>query len=75
MADGSLGAARLSPSRPVVAGSFCAFTLTYTAGRVGIDDQGRLTVAFRDVCDAAKLQWTIRRRRTTSRSRRPRARG
>src|SRR5215207_4990337 len=35
-----MGAIRLSPSGPFVAGSLAELTLTYTAGTFGIDDTG-----------------------------------
>lgn len=53
-----LGRASIRPSRPVVVGSFTTVTLTYVAGPRGIDDQGGIKVAFRDMCDPGRLQWS-----------------
>ena len=53
-----LGSATLVPSGPVEAGSWQTFTLTYTAGRYGIDDSGALRVCFRFAADHTKPQLT-----------------
>ena len=53
-----LGSATLVPSGPVEAGSWQTFTLTYTAGRYGIDDSGALRVCFRYAADHTKPQLT-----------------
>ena len=39
------GEASLSPTKPVTAGSFGTWTITYTVGRIGMDDGGRLKIA------------------------------
>jgi hypothetical protein len=44
--DGRFGRATLTPTDPVVAGSLGTWTLTYVAGRHGIDDGGALRIAF-----------------------------
>ena len=58
MAKTDLGRVKLTGKRSVAAGSWATFTLTYTAGVVGVDDRGSLRLAFRDMCDAGDLQWT-----------------
>lgn len=50
------GSVELEPRGEFVARSFASFTLTYTAGRYGIDDSGAIRVAFRMVGDWGKLQ-------------------
>lgn len=45
------GAVRLEPTLPVVAGSYGSWTITYTAGRYGVDNGGRLKVAMRLASD------------------------
>jgi len=52
-----LGHARVTPADPVEAGSWQSFTLTYTAGRYGIDDSGALRLAFRFASDQTPLQF------------------
>ena len=47
-----MGHATLEPSGPVEAGSYQSFTLTYTAGRFGIDDTGSLKIGFRFATDS-----------------------
>ncbi|MCG7519819.1 DUF3604 domain-containing protein [Ruegeria sp. Ofav3-42] len=51
-----MGSAELSPAGPIEAGSWQSYTLTYTAGKFGIDDQGGLKVAFRTHSDMTPLQ-------------------
>ncbi|MCK4297924.1 MAG: DUF3604 domain-containing protein [Planctomycetes bacterium] len=53
-----LGSASVSPKKPVAAGSFTILALTYVAGSYGIDDQGSIKIAFRDMCDCGRFQWT-----------------
>jgi len=45
------GTARLDPETPVEAGSYGTWTLTYTVGRYGVDNGGRLKVAMRLASD------------------------
>ena len=52
-----MGSATLSPSGAFEAGSFQTFTLTYTAGRFGLDDTGSLKIAFRFASDMGALQF------------------
>ncbi|MBU2531770.1 MAG: DUF3604 domain-containing protein [Alphaproteobacteria bacterium] len=52
------GSAVLSPLGPVEARSFQTFKLTYTVGKLGIDDTGGIQVAFRFIGDAGKAQIT-----------------
>jgi hypothetical protein len=53
-----MGSAMLTPSGPLVAGSFQELTLIYTAGTFGIDDSGMLKVSWRTTSDMAKPQFT-----------------
>ncbi|HRY26497.1 MAG TPA: hypothetical protein P5558_19170, partial [Geminicoccaceae bacterium] len=55
---GLLGTAELEPTGDFEAGSFQSFTLTYTAGRYGIDDSGSLRVCFRFASDQSNPQFT-----------------
>ena len=50
------GTATLEPVGPVEARSFFTAKLTYTVGRLGIDDTGGIRVAFRTVTDAGEPQ-------------------
>lgn len=52
------GTATLHPVTPVETRSFQTFKLTYTVGRLGIDDTGGIQVAFRLIGDAGKAQTT-----------------
>ncbi len=52
-----MGSASLSPTGKFEAGSFQSFTLTYTAGRFGLDDSGSLKIAFRFASDMGALQF------------------
>lgn len=52
-----LGTVTLSPLDPVEAGSFASFTLTFTAGRFGMDDTGSLRICTRQVSDVGKPQF------------------
>src|SRR5688500_1257585 len=56
--DGSLGSASISPGDPVVAGEFGTWTVTYTAGRFGIDDGGAVRIAIHQTCDVGAPQLT-----------------
>lgn len=53
-----MGHAMLASTKPVVAGSWTNFELTYTAGKFGIDDLGGLRVATRTHADMTPLQTT-----------------
>lgn len=50
------GTAELTPVEPVEARSYQTFKLTYTVGKLGIDDTGGIQVAFRFIGDAGKAQ-------------------
>lgn len=50
------GTAELTPAGPVETRGFQTFKLTYTVGKLGIDDTGGLQVAFRFIGDAGKAQ-------------------
>jgi len=50
------GRAMITPEGPVQAGSWQSFTITYTAGRFGIDDSGCLKICFRFATDQTRLQ-------------------
>ncbi len=52
------GTAELTPMGPVETRGFQTFKLTYTVGKLGIDDTGGLQVAFRFIGDAGKAQTT-----------------
>lgn len=52
------GSATLTPTTPVEARSFQTFTLTYTVGKLGIDDTGGIQAAFRFIGDSGKPQTT-----------------
>lgn len=52
------GSATLSPTHPVEIRSFQTFTLTYTVGKIGIDDNGGIRIAFRKLTDHGLLQTT-----------------
>jgi len=52
-----LGSATLTPAGRFEAGSFQTFTLTYTAGKYGIDDSGSLRVCFRFASDQSRPQF------------------
>lgn len=53
-----LGTATLDKTGEFEAGSYQSFTLTYTAGRFGIDDSGSLRIAFRFATDQSDPQFT-----------------
>lgn len=52
-----LGTAQLDKTGDFEAGSYQSFTLTYTAGRFGIDDSGSLRVVFRFATDQSNPQF------------------
>jgi hypothetical protein len=52
-----MGTARLEPSGSFEAGSLQSFTLTYTAGRFGIDDTGSIKIGFRFATDFGPVQF------------------
>src|SRR5579871_1901742 len=52
-----MGSATLSPSGPFVAGSHEELTLTYMAGKFGIDDTGMLKISWRSTSDMSKPQF------------------
>src|SRR3954447_6028717 len=52
-----LGTVGLAPLDPVEAGSYASFTLTFTAGRFGMDDTGSLRICTRQVSDVGKPQF------------------
>ncbi|MEZ5862709.1 MAG: hypothetical protein R3D25_00980 [Geminicoccaceae bacterium] len=58
VAPSRLGTAELSPQGDFEAGSYQSFTLTYTAGRYGVDDSGSLRVCFRFASDQSNPQFT-----------------
>ena len=53
-----MGHATLEPSGQVEAGSWQSFTLTYTAGRFGIDDTDSIKIGFRFATDFGPVQFT-----------------
>ena len=52
-----MGSARLEPAGSFEAGSYQSLTLTYTAGRFGIDDTGSIKVGFRFATDFGPVQF------------------
>ena len=52
-----LGTATISPGGEFEAGSHQSFTLTYTAGKFGIDDSGSLRICFRFASDQTRPQF------------------
>jgi hypothetical protein len=52
-----MGSATLEPSGRFQAGSWQSFTLTYTAGRFGIDDTGSIKIGFRFATDFGPVQF------------------
>src|SRR5438477_2240686 len=52
-----MGAMKLTPPGPFVAGSYAELTLTYTAGTFGIDDTGMLKISWRTTSDMSKPQF------------------
>ena len=60
-----LGEVTISPTGSFEAGSYQTFTLTYTAGKFGIDDSGSLRVCFRFASDRHGHNSKIQRGQTT----------
>jgi len=52
-----LGTAIITPDGDFEAGSYQTFTLTYTAGKFGIDDSGSLRICFRFASDQTRPQF------------------
>ncbi len=52
-----MGTATLEPAGKFEAGSYQSFTLTYTAGRFGIDDTGSIKIGFRFATDFGPIQF------------------
>ena len=52
-----MGAIKLSPAGPFIAGAHVELTLTYTAGTFGIDDTGMLKISWRTTSDMSKPQF------------------
>jgi hypothetical protein len=52
-----LGTATIDPVDPVPTGEYGTWTVEYTVGVAGIDDGGRVRLAFRSVCDWAAPQF------------------
>ena len=52
-----MGAIKLVPAGPFVAGSFAELILVYTAGTFGIDDTGMVKISWRTTSDMSKPQF------------------
>ena len=52
-----MGSVTLSPTGQFQVGTYQTFTLTYTAGKFGIDDQGGLRIGFRGHFDGSPIQF------------------
>ena len=52
-----MGSATLEPRGPFEAGSYQSLTLTYTAGRFGVDDTGSIKIGFRFATDFGPVQF------------------
>jgi hypothetical protein len=52
------GSVHIDNCGPFVAGSYQRFTLTYTAGRYGIDDTGSLKICYRFASDMGRPQFS-----------------
>jgi hypothetical protein len=52
-----MGSIVLRPEGPFVAGSHAELTLTYTAGKFGIDDTGMVKISWRTTSDMSKPQF------------------
>jgi Protein of unknown function (DUF3604) len=52
-----MGAMKLTPPGPFVAGSYAKLILTYTAGTFGIDDTGMVKISWRTTSDMSKPQF------------------
>ena len=53
-----LGIARMDKSGDFHAGSYQSFTLTYTAGRFGVDDSGSIRIVWRFATDQSNPQFS-----------------
>jgi len=51
-----MGRADISPQGNFEAGSWASYTLIYTAGKFGVDDQGGIKIGFRGHFDGSSLQ-------------------
>src|SRR6476620_6059627 len=49
-----MGAIKLVPAGPFIAGSFAELILVYTAGTFGIDDTGMVKISWRNTSDMGK---------------------
>ena len=54
----ALGSTRVEPGTIFEAGSHVSLTITYTAGRFGIDDTGALKISWRTASDSGKPQFS-----------------
>jgi len=52
-----MGSIALEPPGPFIAGSHAELTLTYTAGKFGIDDTGMIKISWRTTSDMSKPQF------------------
>ena len=52
-----MGSIALHPPGPFIAGSQAELTLTYTAGKFGIDDTGMVKISWRTTSDMSKPQF------------------
>ncbi len=52
-----LGCAKIEPTAGVFAGSMGTWTITYTVGRLGMDDGGSIRIARRSVSDSERPQF------------------
>ena len=52
-----MGHSTIDPTGSFEAGSYASFTLTYTAGRFGMDDTASLKIVFRFAADMGRLQF------------------
>ena len=52
-----MGHATIEPTGSFEAGSYASFTLSYTAGRFGMDDTASLKIVFRFAADMGRLQF------------------
>jgi hypothetical protein len=53
-----LGTAQIVPGGPIVAGSLDTYTITYRAGRYGVDNGGTIKIAIRLACDWGRPQFS-----------------
>jgi hypothetical protein len=52
-----MGAIKLAPGGPFIAGAHVELTLVYTAGTFGIDDTGMVKISWRSTSDMSKPQF------------------